>query len=108
MFKVTHNLAPISFANTWPSNIQVRNRLPDQDHQLRNDDILFTPFSRTEYLSKFPLFLYPKLWNAISPELKLINSKAMFISKIKLHFLNNYDTNYRCTRLLCPLCHFAN
>jgi hypothetical protein len=52
---------------------------------LRNQYDLYEPFARIEMAAKFPLYLFPKLWNNLNVELKTIRSKNIFINKLKTY-----------------------
>jgi hypothetical protein len=73
--------------------------------QLR-DNNNFVQFARIKQVEKFPLISFPKLWNSLEyASLKSISSKIEFNNKLKMFFMDKLDSNYVCTRLLCPHCH---
>ena len=102
MHSFVFNFLPSSFADTWHLN---NSRHSASNYQLRNEDDFYVPLARTEFLKNFPLTNLPKLWNSLPPDLKMIRQKLAFKIKLKELFLNNLDENFRCTRLLCPVCH---
>ena len=102
MHSFVFNFLPSSFADTWHLN---NSRHSESNYQLRNEDDFYVPLARTEFLKNFPLTNLPKLWNSLPPDLKMIRQKLAFKIKLKELFLNNLDENFRCTRLLCPVCH---
>jgi hypothetical protein len=95
---------PIFFFNTWQANFE--RFAPERHMQLRDDEEYYVPFARINQVEKFPLVTYPKLWNNLEDAaLKGISNKIEFNNKHKMHFMNKLDSNYVCTRLLCPNCH---
>jgi len=105
--KIMHSFANdflhVSFSDTWSLN---GTRQQDfNTPQLRNEDDFYVPFARTDILMNLPLYNLPKLWNSLSPPLKIIRLKHLFKIKTKEYFLNNLNENPQCTRLLCPVCH---
>jgi hypothetical protein len=99
------NLLPISFNNTWISNLERRRRGDIEQFMLRNDEEYYVPLARTVAISNQPLICYPKLWNEFDEPCKLNNNKITFKRELKKYFLNKLETNYICERLLCPHCH---
>jgi hypothetical protein len=99
-----HQHLPAIFENTWQANFE--RYVPERHMQLRDDEEYYVPFARINQIEKFPLFAFPKLWNNLEDApLKGISSKIEFNIKLKLYFMNKLDSNYVCTRLLCPNCH---
>jgi hypothetical protein len=101
---------PIALTTTWVTNLEHRQLTNDDDGriiQLRNDDDLFVPPSRTEFLTRHPFFNLPKLWNNAPLSIKLKSSKIQFTYALKLHLIEKLSTTNFCTRLLCPVCHLA-
>ena len=72
---------PSSLHNIWIRN---QERRPDVNlhhhHHLRNDDELFTPLARTNFLQRFPLFYFPPLWNSLPENIKIIRNHQSFAS----------------------------
>jgi hypothetical protein len=110
MFSVICNKAPLLLREEWTTNRTRREALAEAQHPwvnlrgLRNEEDFFEPFARIEMTAKMPLYSFPKIWNNLSPDLKLIRSKPLFESKLKQKFLANYVDNYICARLFCPAC----
>jgi hypothetical protein len=74
-----------------------------------NLDDYIVPFARLSFTERFPLTSFPKAWNNFpNLEIKTIRSKTDFNSKLKEYFINKLDSNYICSRLLCPHCHLNN
>jgi hypothetical protein len=100
-----------SFSGEWAS---MGDRLEDQEQGrmvLRNMNLndFTVPFSRLASTDRFPLSSFPKAWNSLdSVEIKSIRCKSDFNAKLKDHLLGQLDPNYKCSRLLCPHCHFNN
>jgi Reverse transcriptase (RNA-dependent DNA polymerase) len=113
MFQTLHQTAPVLLHHTWPTNRErrdmTRRNQADDNIQLRqllrNEDDIFEPFTRLDSTSRLPLFSFPKLWNALPNEIKLIQRFPEFVRKNKSMYINSYAENYFCTRLLCPVCH---
>jgi hypothetical protein len=110
MHQFYHSKLHISFSNTWISHAQ-RRELHHQDkdqeiRKLRNEEDFYVPFLRLCSIDRHPLVNYLKLWNELShPEIKSTAHKLVFNKQLKKHFLDKLDSNYKCTRLLCPHCH---
>jgi Reverse transcriptase (RNA-dependent DNA polymerase) len=81
MQQFTQKFLPKALAHTWITNAIRRH---DQAQvELRDDDLLFIPRSRTNLTSKFPLSSFPKLWNEFPDEdLKFIRDKNEFNFKL--------------------------
>ena len=59
MHSIVYNYAPTSLLSTWNSNA-------NRDVNLRNNNDLSVPFSRTENLKRHPYFSLPNSWNALN------------------------------------------
>jgi hypothetical protein len=127
MHSYTNNIIPEAFSNTWISNAaqrtqrvegragvvvdfpMMRNMINDPNIEpnfyLRNDNDYHIPFCRTDYLRRFPFFNFPRIWNELPMETKILVPKNQFLGKVKQFFLNTLRENNYCTRLLCPVCH---
>jgi hypothetical protein len=113
MHNFIYNKLPSSFRDTWICNRMRRLRVPPEEnahevnapqYQLRNEDDIYEPLARSDQVSKFPLFSYPKIWNALSPSLKSSNSFNHVSNEVKKSFLDNYNEQFICARLFCPAC----
>lgn len=101
------NFLPKSFEDTWVSN-ENRRAIEglQRRYEFRNDGELFIPPCRTVALERHPYFHFPRLWAGFDrPELNIIRTKTEFNSKLKQYFLDQLDENFKCERLLCPVCH---
>jgi len=99
------NLIPSAFHGTWITTLENRNNLANFNFfNLRNNDDLYTPPARTVFLSRFPLYSLPTLWNDLPPNLKEIPNPKAFSNLIKSHFLSQLSLVPTCNRLLCPAC----
>jgi hypothetical protein len=95
---------PQIFDSTWVTNRTRRQGLVETE--LRNDNGMYVPHARTNYLSRMPLFSFPKIWTNFENELiKSTKNKSEFNLNLKNHFLNNLSDTVICNRLLCPTCH---
>jgi hypothetical protein len=97
---------PHALNGTWHTTLEQRHLDGNIQHliNLRNNDDYFSPPSRTTFLSRFPLFSLPSLWNNLPDNLKEIANKNSFSYNLKKHLLNLLNTNPTCNRLLCPAC----
>jgi hypothetical protein len=100
------NTIPTAFTSTWLTTLEQRHT-DGQLHllyNLRNNDDFFVPFVRTTFLSRFPLYNFPELWNGLPNTMKDIPNKKAFAIALKKHFLNKLNENFICTRLICHAC----
>jgi Reverse transcriptase (RNA-dependent DNA polymerase) len=109
--KFMHNFIyqklPVSFRGTWTTNRSRREAAAQGNFELaalRNEDDIFEPLSRLETVSRLPLYNYPRLWNDLSVQLRLTSNFTQFNNLIKKQFIDLYDENFKCARLLCPAC----
>jgi len=104
MHQFTQNFLPVSLQTMWVTN-NVRRQ--NQAHVvLRNNDLFYIPLARTPFTSKHPLTTFPQLWTNFPEEsIKFIRNKLEFNHKLKIHLLNQLQSNVNCGRLLCPDCH---
>ena len=99
--------SPIAFHNRWIKNRDRRAQAGDFGPDLRDDNDLHVPFSRTDFIARFPLHNLPKLWNDLPHNVDILSNIPEFKLKLKSHFLNNLNDNVQCNRLLCPTCHLG-
>ena len=85
--KFMHNFhfkrLPLSFANTWMSNIE---RNPDR--ALRNANDLYIPPHRVEIVKRLPLCSFPEAWNS-APGNKLNPRQHSYLKELKSIMLSN-------------------
>ena len=86
MFKYTNNLLPRSFSTFFTSVHEVH------DYSNRSRNNLFLPFTRTLYSSNTLRFTGPRLWNAISGNLRTMPSVGRFKIFYKRVLLSHYVT----------------
>jgi len=100
------NTIPTAFASTWITTLEQRHNDGQLNllYNLRNNDDYFIPFVRTIFLSRFPLYSLPDLWNNLPHVLKDIPSKKHFSISLKKHYLSKLNENFTCTRLICHTC----
>jgi hypothetical protein len=104
MFDFAHGNLPQCFANTWNTNMELRN--PNNFMALRNDYDYHNPLVRLECFNKFPLSEFPRLWNEFeSAEIQSISSINVFKQSLKEHYFSKLSESVPFTRLLCPSCH---
>jgi len=102
----TMGLTPAAFTNTWITTIEQRQN-DGQIHllyDLRNNDDFFVPPSRLIYLSRFPLYTLPDLWNKQDEHVKAITSTPLFSKTVKNSLLSKLNAQPVCNRLFCPAC----
>ena len=100
MHSFSNKKLPISFENTWVLN---RDR-GDRGATLRDANDLYVPKARINFSSRLPLQDFPKIWNNFEDHLKQIASPRLFISNLKLYFLNDLAENVSCGRPFCRSC----
>jgi hypothetical protein len=104
MFDYKYGNLPISFADTWKLNSEIRN--PSNIMALRNDNEYYVPFVRLDSFKRFPFSDFPRTWNELdSDEIKSTSSKMIFKKLLKEHFLSKLSVTITCDRMLCPSCH---
>ena len=99
--------SPIIFRNRWLKNRERRSLAGNLGPDLRDDNDLFVPFSRTKFVSRFPLYSLPKLWNDLPDLVDIISNDTEFKFKLKIHMLEKLNDTVSCKRLLCPTCHLG-
>ena len=62
-----------SFNNVWSLNLQ-----REFDHLLRNQNMFYLPFPRSDHFKKSPLYLLSKFWNDLPAELKCHDNPFTF------------------------------
>ena len=80
MYDYVNIRLPETFDNTYTFNWQ-----NDVQYNLRNLHDFELTRTRYVYLDNHPLYLYPKLWNDLPQELKLIGSRSLFAKKLREH-----------------------
>ena len=76
-------ILPISFANTWMTNIE---RNPER--ALRNANDLFIPPHRVEFVKRLPLYNMPLVWNN-APGDKLNPRQHLYLKELKSVLLSS-------------------
>ena len=101
-----HQTIPAAFNGTWHTALEQCHLDGSIQHllNLRNNDDYYSPPSRTTFISRFPLFSLPSLWNNLPNNLKELVSKNSFSFNLKKHFVDLLNLNPICKRLLCPAC----
>jgi hypothetical protein len=97
---------PSALNGTWHTTLEQRHLDGNIQHllNLRNNDDYYSPPSRTTFISRFPLFSLPSLWNLLPENLKELASKNSFSFNLKKFYIDNLNLNPTCNRLLCPAC----
>lgn len=72
MHDYRHDRLPEIFRNEWLRNNQIHN------YPVRNQDDFFIPVCNKNYLKLHPYFHFPKIWNLLPANLKLIDSRNIF------------------------------
>jgi len=104
-----YNTIPPSFSSSWLTVTEHRHLIglnnPDLIIlNLRNNNDLYIPPVRTTFLSRFPVFNLPKLWNLLPQILKEVASGKSFSFLLKKHSISLLNEIPVCNRLLCPAC----
>jgi len=95
---------PSAFNGTWHTTLEQRHLDGNIQQLLRNNNDSYSPPSRTTFISCFPLFSLPSLWNNLPNNLKELASKNSFSFNLKKHFVDLLNSNPNCNCLLCPAC----
>jgi hypothetical protein len=100
------NTAPFAFKNIWKTTLEQRHLDGNNENifNLRNNDDYFIPPSRTQFLSRFPLYNLPSLWNNLPPLLREQPDRKLFSPSIKKYLLSKLSFVIQCNRLMCPSC----
>jgi len=101
-----YNTLPAAFTNTWVTTIEQRHIDGNLQHihNLRNNDDYYITPSRTNFLSRFPFFHLPLVWNELPDNIKEIPNKILFTTTMKKFLLESLSELPNCNRLLCPAC----
>jgi hypothetical protein len=75
-------LLPLSFAETWISNVE---RNPGR--MLRNAEDYYIPAHRVEFVKRLPLFSFPAAWNN-APGEKLNPRQHLYLKALKNHLIS--------------------
>ena len=76
--------SPVVFHNRWIKNRERRAQDGDLGPDLRNDNDLFVPFSRTDFISRFPTLTFPNC--GITFQIMLI--------LLKMYMSSNYNSKF--------------
>ena len=96
---------PISFNDVWIT-LEARREAENVEYLLRNSENFYMPLSRLSTLDNHPYFAFPRIWQNFKEEqIKILRDKNQFNAKLKEFFLNKFNANFVCNRLLCPHCH---
>ena len=86
MYDYVNFRLPVAFDRTWLTNEQYNLENNLDGPELRNIYDFKIYYTRYVYLDNHPVFSFHKKWNSLDLEFKSIDSKSLFISRIK-HFL---------------------
>jgi hypothetical protein len=104
-----YNYSPKAFHETWITNRSFRTLEHNISHiELRSDNDFYIPKPRTDFLSRFPLFNFPSLWNETSNILTSTAHKPTFIKLSSQLMIDNLSDTPNCNRLFCPACSLGN
>jgi hypothetical protein len=90
MHSIHYNYAPTSFRNTWILNME---RNPENNLNLRNDNLYAIPHPRIELFKKSPNYTVPKAWNELSPNISAQHNKTTFLIALKEFLLEPQPNN---------------
>jgi hypothetical protein len=103
MHNYIYGYLPVSFENTWTTN-RIR-RDGQAQVELRNDDGINIPYSRTRLSGLQPLIAFPSIWeNFPEEEIKFQRNHLEFGARLKKFYLDGLSQEVICNRLLCPAC----
>ena len=94
---VNSNL-PISFRNLFT-------QVMDGHSYLTRQCGLFTvPRTKSRFVDKLPLYLFPNLWNKHSPDINTQVSRKQFKRLLKNTCLAAYQSTVTCNNIYCRTC----
>ena len=97
MFDYNHKMLPNSFTNFFQAHQNVYNT--------RSQPSLIQEFSRTDFTKKLPKHTFPEIWNTFHRMAEQCDSRGVFKSKLKIHFMQRYDNIVlNCNNPNCPDC----
>jgi hypothetical protein len=106
MQRFCQKFLPVSFEQVWVKN-EIRN-IGENEIQLRNNNRLQLPPSRTALTDRLPTTNFVRIWEQFPDEqLKFIRKKTEFDSKLKKFYINDLAESVVCNRLFCPSCSTA-
>ena len=85
MFDFKHNRLPEIFNGEWLRNNQIH------DYPVRVQQDFFLPRVNKPYLTLFPYFHFPKVWNRLPDNLKSITSRNLFKKELYTYLLNSIE-----------------
>ena len=97
MFDYKNLTLPSTFQNAFILNRNLPNSRPT-----RQSDHYFVPKHRTNYLSNFPLFTLPRIWNNWIHVVDSINTTQKLKRIIKTTILNKYSSAITCQKSTLP------
>jgi hypothetical protein len=75
-------------------------------YQLRNNDDIYLHPARLSSTERAPYYVFPRKWMAFENlDIKILRKKTEFNARLKTYFIEKLQSNFRCTRMLCPHCH---
>jgi hypothetical protein len=108
MQQFSNGFLPNSFVNLWITR-EARREFENSGaprYLLRNSDDLYLPPARLKTTEKAPFYIFPRLWDSFpNQDIKITRNKSDFNTKLKKYYLDELESDYRCSRLLCPHCH---
>ena len=93
------NTLPVSFNDNFTLNRQ----LP-QPRLTRQSEQYHVARSRSQFVSRLPLFTIPLLWNKWESPSFSVSTKGQLKSTIKRKFIENYQAQVRCNNPRCGDC----
>jgi len=103
MQRFCQKFLPTSFDQIWVRN-DIRN-IGENEIQLRNNNRLQLPPSRTVLNDRLPTVNFVRIWEQFPDEqIKFIRKKTEFDAKLKKFYINDLADSVVCNRLFCPSC----
>ena len=99
MYDYKNSLLPYSFNDTFILNRQLPN-----SRTTRQSEFYHLPKTRTDYISKFPLYTIPKIWNKWFNIVNSAKNVRQFKKITKEKFLEPYSNEKKCHNRYCQDC----
>ena len=85
MFDYKSNKTPEIFNNTWQYNYDVHN------HVTRNANNFAILHAQHNYIRDSPKYMFPRLFNSLPREIRVIENRREFLRKLENYLLQNLE-----------------
>ena len=99
MYDYRNSILPFSFNDTFILNRQLPN-----SRITRQSDLYNLPKTRTQYISKFPLYAIPRIWNKRFDTVTSAKNVHQFKKVTKEMYLQTYSSEVKCDNVYCKEC----